>query len=79
MKEVSFMSLILMLGTLWLGVTLFNFTKTPFLNKHKREFLSDYALPVAVVVFSLVGSVLFGGVQTPTFPYKTSPDGKCGY
>ena len=33
LKEVSFMSLILMLGTLWLGVTLFNFTKTPFLNK----------------------------------------------
>ena len=76
MKEICFMSLILMLGTLWLGVTLFNFTKTPFLNKYKREFLSDYALPVAVVVFSVIGSVLFANVKTPTFPYKTSSDGK---
>ena len=76
MKEICFMSLILMLGTLWLGVTLFNFTKTPFLNKYKREFLSDYALPVAVVVFSVIGSVLFANVKTPTFPYKTSSDGE---
>ena len=35
--DVCFLSLILMLGTLWLGVTLFDFTKTPFLNKGKRE------------------------------------------
>jgi len=75
LKEVSFMSLILMLGTLWLGVTLFNFTKTPFLNKGKREFLSDYALPVAVVVFSVIGSVLFSGVKVKTFPYGDPPEG----
>ena len=54
-EEVPFLSLILMLGTLWLGMTLFDFTKTPFLSRRKREILSDYALPVAVVVFSLVG------------------------
>ena len=53
--EVSFLSLILMMGTLWLGVTLFDFKKTPFLSARKREILSDYALPVAVVVFSLIG------------------------
>ncbi|XP_059090092.1 solute carrier family 4 member 11-like isoform X1 [Tigriopus californicus] len=68
--DVCFLSLILMLGTLWLGVTLFDFTKTPFLNKRKREILSDYALPVSVVVFSLVGTVLFSGVQVKTFPYN---------
>ena len=70
--EVPFLSLILMLGTLWLGVTLFDFTKTPFLNKGKREILSDYALPVAVIVFSLVGTVLFKGVKVKTFPYEPS-------
>eukprot|EP00095_Tigriopus_kingsejongensis_P000918 maker-scaffold186_size273091-snap-gene-1.39 protein:Tk00918 transcript:maker-scaffold186_size273091-snap-gene-1.39-mRNA-1 annotation:"hypothetical protein DAPPUDRAFT_40435" len=68
--DVCFLSLILMLGTLWLGVTLFDFTKTPFLNKRKREILSDYALPVSVVVFSLIGTILFSGVQVKTFPYK---------
>ena len=31
--NVAFLSLILMLGTLWLGVTLYEFTRTPFLNK----------------------------------------------
>ena len=61
-----------MLGTLWLGVTLFDFTKTPFLNKGKREFLSDYALPVAVVVFSIIGTVLFSGTKVKTFPYVTT-------
>jgi len=63
-----------MLGTLWLGVTLFEFTKTPFLNKGKREILSDYALPVAVVVFSLVGRVLFANVDVKTFPYGGGGD-----
>ena len=53
--EVSFLSLIPMMGTLWLGVTLFDFKKTPFLSRRKREILSDYALPVSVVVFGLIG------------------------
>ena len=35
-----------------------------------REFFRDYALPVAVVVFSLVGSVLFGDVELKYFSYK---------
>ena len=70
--EVAFLSLILMLGTVWLGVTLFDFTKTPFLNKAKREFLSDYALPVSVIVFSIVGTILFSNVDVQTFPYGSS-------
>ena len=70
--EESFLSLILMLGTVWLGVTLFEFTKTPFLNKAKREILSDYALPVAVIVFSIIGTVLFSAVEVKTFPYENS-------
>ena len=50
-REVSLLYLILMLGTVWLGLTVYNFTKTPYLSHQKRELLSDYALPVAVVVF----------------------------
>ena len=36
--NVAFLSLILMLGTLWLGVTLYDFTRTPFLNKVKIKY-----------------------------------------
>ena len=46
-----------------------DFTKTPFLSKGRREFLADYALPVAVIVFSLVGTILFSNVDVKTFPY----------
>ena len=42
--SVAFLSLILMLGTLWLGVTLYEFTRTPFLSKVKLSImLSEYA------------------------------------
>merc|ERR1719436_121840 len=70
--DKSFLSLILMLGTLWLGVTLFNFKQTPFLSRRKREFLSDYALPVSVVVFSLIGTCLFDPTHVKTFPFEAN-------
>ena len=70
----SFLSLLLMLGTMWLGLTLFNFKQTPFLSRRKREILSDYALPVAVIVFSLIGSVLFYPTKVQTFPFETTGD-----
>ena len=70
----SFLSVILMLGTLWLGVTLFNFKKTPFLSRPKREILSDYALPVAVVVFSLIGSIGFNPTKVKYFKKSTKAE-----
>lgn len=51
--------ILLMLGTLWLALSLYEFNKTPFLGSTNREILSDYALPIAVVVFSAIGSFLF--------------------
>ena len=66
-KEVPLLYLILMLGTVWLGLTLFDFVKTPFLSPRKRELLSDYSLPVAVVVFSIIGSVGFWRVPLDKF------------
>ena len=41
-----------------------------FLIQGQREFLRDYALPVAVVVFSLIGSVLFSDVALKYFSYQ---------
>lgn len=67
-REVALLYLILMLGTVWLGVSLFDFVKTPFLSDRKRELLSDYALPVAVVVFSVLGTVVFNKI--PLDPFK---------
>merc|ERR1719186_2210603 len=70
--EVSLLYLVLMLGTVWFGLTLFNFVKTPYLSPRKRELLSDYALPVAVVVFSIVGSGVFSDVKLTPFHYKAN-------
>merc|ERR1719348_2043772 len=69
-REVSLLYLVLMLGTVWLGLFLFDFIKTPFLSSAKRELLSDYALPVAVVVFSLIGSLAFNKVPLEPFRFE---------
>jgi len=69
-REVSLLYLILMLGTVWLGISLFDFVKTPYLSSRKRELLSDYALPVAVVVFSIIGSVVFNRIALDPFKFE---------
>ena len=69
-KEVPLLYLILMLGTVWLGLTLFDFVKTPFLSARKRELLSDYSLPVAVIVFSIIGSAGFWRVKLEPFQFN---------
>ncbi|XP_040575078.1 solute carrier family 4 member 11 isoform X2 [Lepeophtheirus salmonis] len=66
--EQSFFALILTLGTVALGLTFFNFTKTPYLSAKKRELLSDYALPVAVIIFSIIGSS-FTKIDVKVFSY----------
>ena len=68
-KDVPLLYLILMLGTVWLGLTLFDFVKTPFLSARKRELLSDYSLPVAVVVFSVIGSFGLWRVNQDAFNF----------
>jgi len=70
-REVSLLYLMLMLGTVWLGLTLFNFIKTPYLSSRKREILSDYALPVSVVIFSIIGSGVFSAVKLTPFSYES--------
>lgn len=62
-RDVSLLYLLLLLGTLWLGATLYNFKTKPYLNASKRELLADYALPVAVISMSVVGVFAFKDVN----------------
>ncbi|XP_076440791.1 solute carrier family 4 member 11-like isoform X2 [Babylonia areolata] len=64
LRESSILFLLLMLGTVWVGITLFNFTKTPFLTAAKREILADYALPLAVLFMSFFGSYVFRDIRS---------------
>lgn len=56
-----------MLTTLWLGLTLFRFKKSPYLASWAREILSDYALPLAVILVSLLGVLAFPDIPTNEF------------
>lgn len=69
-RENSLLFLMLTLGTLWVGVSLYNFNKTPYLEAGKRELLADYSLPVAVLVMSFIGSFMFGDIQLKPFRYR---------
>ncbi|UYV66700.1 SLC4A11, partial [Cordylochernes scorpioides] len=71
-RENSLLFLLLMFGTVWLAVSLYNFNKTPYLQASKREILADYALPVAVISLSLLGSFVFKDVPLDTFHYRNT-------
>uniref|UniRef100_A0A8C6WF05 Solute carrier family 4 member 11 n=1 Tax=Neogobius melanostomus TaxID=47308 RepID=A0A8C6WF05_9GOBI len=64
-RERPILCLLLMLGTLWLGYTLF--VINPYMNGTIREVVSDCALPISVIIFSFIGSYLFIHVQLPQF------------
>ncbi|XP_014779810.1 solute carrier family 4 member 11 [Octopus bimaculoides] len=61
--EKSVLYLFLLLATLWVGVSLFNFKNTPYLTSAKREMFSDYALPASVIIMSFVGAYLFRDIK----------------
>ena len=62
-RDSSLLYLLLTLGTVWLGTFLYKFKQTPYLTSAKRELLNDYALPVSVIILSLVGSLLFSEIN----------------
>ncbi|CAN2388354.1 active borate transmembrane transporter activity [Pristimantis euphronides] len=68
-KESAVLSLMLMFGTLWLGHTLYQFKKSPYLHSRVREMLSDCALPISVLTFSVVGSYFFQDIRIAKFSY----------
>ncbi|VDD93514.1 unnamed protein product [Enterobius vermicularis] len=53
-----------MFGTLWLGLFLYNFRKTPYLTRSRREWLADYALPASVLIMSFTGAYVFSEVTS---------------
>ncbi|NXR69568.1 S4A11 protein, partial [Rhadina sibilatrix] len=71
-RETAVLSLMLMLGTLWLGHTLYQFKKSPYLHARVREILSDCALPISVLTFSVVGSYIFKDIEMSKFNYNAS-------
>ncbi|XP_041356838.1 sodium bicarbonate transporter-like protein 11 [Gigantopelta aegis] len=62
-RDISMLYLLLLFGTVLLGVTLFKFTNKPYLTAGKREIFSDYSLPAAVIIMSVIGSYFFHDVK----------------
>ena len=62
-RDSSLLYLLLALGTVWLGTFLYKFKQTPYLTSAKRELLTDYALPVSVIIMSLIGSIFFSEIH----------------
>lgn len=69
-RDTAVLSLLIMLGTLWLGYTLYQLKKSPYLHPCMREILSDCALPIAVLTFSLIGSYGFKKIGMSKFRYN---------
>ncbi|MFH4975303.1 hypothetical protein AB6A40_002012 [Gnathostoma spinigerum] len=69
-RATSILYMLLMLGTLWLGLFLYNFRKTPFLTRSRREWLADYALPASVLIMSFTGSYCFHEVDKDMFKMR---------
>uniref|UniRef100_A0A3Q3A3Q4 Solute carrier family 4 member 11 n=1 Tax=Kryptolebias marmoratus TaxID=37003 RepID=A0A3Q3A3Q4_KRYMA len=72
-RERPVLCLLLMLGTLWMGYTLYQFKRSPFLHAKVREVLSDCALPISVLLFSFIGSYLFSDIEVPVFKVHNRP------
>ncbi|XP_031728974.1 solute carrier family 4 member 11 isoform X1 [Anarrhichthys ocellatus] len=72
-RERPVLCLLLMLGTLWMGYTLYQFKRSPFLHAKVREVLSDCALPISVLVFSFIGSYIFSDIELPVFKVHDRP------
>lgn len=67
-----YLYILLLIGTLWLAVILFNFKFSLYSTSIIRDSLSDYALPISVIIFSIIGKICFSSVYSET--YNTDPD-----
>ena len=61
-RAVSILSLVLMIGTVWLSLSIYNFKDSPFLSVRIRGMVSEYALPLGVILFSFIGTYCFAKV-----------------
>jgi len=60
-------SVILVFGTVFIGTQIYNFRYSPFLTAARRVIVADYALVVAVLVMSFVGSYFFKNIELEKF------------
>uniref|UniRef100_A0A8R1HP67 PTS EIIA type-2 domain-containing protein n=3 Tax=Caenorhabditis japonica TaxID=281687 RepID=A0A8R1HP67_CAEJA len=57
----------LLFGTTWLSMTIISFRSSPYLSRWKRDLVSDYALPIAVLVFAFISFFGFSDVRKEQF------------
>jgi sodium borate transporter 11 len=69
-RDTSILYAMLMLGTLWLSLFLYNFRKTPYLTRSRREWLADYALPASVLLMSFIGAYSFSEIDKDMFKMR---------
>ncbi|VDN51281.1 unnamed protein product [Dracunculus medinensis] len=69
-RDTSILYMLLMFGTLWLGLFLYNFRKTPYLTRSRREWLADYALPASVLIMSFTGAYCFFDIEKDKFKMR---------
>ncbi|CEF71083.1 Sodium bicarbonate transporter-like protein 11 [Strongyloides ratti] len=69
-RDTSILYMLLMFGTLWLGLFLYNFRKTPYLTRSRREWLADYALPASVLIMSFAGAYCFSEIHKDMFDLR---------
>ncbi|KAL3115200.1 hypothetical protein niasHT_016411 [Heterodera trifolii] len=69
-RDTSILYLLLMFGTLWLAMFLYNFRKTPYLTRSRREWLADYALPASVLIMSFLGAYSFSEIDKDMFKMR---------
>lgn len=62
-----YLYVLLIIGTLWFAVALYNFKFSLYMNIIIRDTLSDYALPISVMVFSFIGMFLFRDITVETY------------
>ena len=82
-KSSCMLMILLMLATFWLALSLFNFNRSPYLDAAKREILSGYALPFAVLTIAFLAKYFIDDVPVDKFnfshkigDFKLSPLGK---
>ena len=64
---IPMLALILMAGTVFIGVTIYEFKHSPYLTAAKRMYVADYAIAVSVLIMSFIGSYFFKGIKMETF------------
>lgn len=50
-RDSSVLAIVLLVGTLWLALTVLQLRESPYLSRVLREVVSEYALPIGVIVF----------------------------